>query len=572
MHQKRADSSGTRIGACIADMETWHAQRINSKRMQHVLDTIARCRDEDVQRHAQQLLPLLAALPSSAFRQRHTPTLVLQKLATAVNAHPALMQGLQAQPQLAQRLDDAILALARDSSVYEDGRQIVQLASAQALLQRYCNTFWRRVAGVDWAVLQAPEVAMLVHRAARLHADVSAPRPSPAFWAACEDSLVAQRHGLQPRDVANVMWALATLAWQPGDQLQGALRMQLEHAAPAMRAQELAVTVWAVARLGMSSDKHLMVRCCRAIAEHCTRFEPRHVAQVLWALAEAGAVLPADQGLRRLLMQAVVRTAHDLTSQGLSMVLRALSKMFVVLHEEEQFALLAAAEARAPSMTQQELAATHVALTKLQVDAPGLRLQTATQAHADAMTAQSAANTLWAYARAQVRLPDAVYSTLYAAALRCSSSMNLQEASVCLWAHARTAAVVHAELVDALCLVILRDAAQLTGKDVACTLWALTSFVDTLDEDMEAVLLPAVLRTADTFGPHETANVLHSVARLRVPAEPHTALWDVLTGAVERTGRAMRPLERSLVHEALQRLQWPVTKKMQEALPDVRPP
>jgi hypothetical protein len=56
---------------------------------------------------------------------------------------------------------------------------------------------------------------------------------------------------MNAQDVANTVWALATLGWQAGE---GAMRNALEAAAmrvaPSMNAQNVANTVWALATLG----------------------------------------------------------------------------------------------------------------------------------------------------------------------------------------------------------------------------------------------------------------------------------------------------------------------------------
>ena len=62
------------------------------------------------------------------------------------------------------------------------------------------------------------------------------------------------------QDVANTVWALATLGWQAGE---GAMRGVLEGAAvwvaPSMNAQAVANTVWVLATLGWQADVELAV-------------------------------------------------------------------------------------------------------------------------------------------------------------------------------------------------------------------------------------------------------------------------------------------------------------------------
>ena len=56
---------------------------------------------------------------------------------------------------------------------------------------------------------------------------------------------------MNAQDVANALWALATLGWQAAE---GAMRAALEGAAvrvaPSMKPQDVANTLWALATLG----------------------------------------------------------------------------------------------------------------------------------------------------------------------------------------------------------------------------------------------------------------------------------------------------------------------------------
>ena len=76
---------------------------------------------------------------------------------------------------------------------------------------------------------------------------------------ALEGAAVRVAPSMNAQEVANTVWALATLGWQAGE---GAMRSALEGAAvrvaPSMNAQDVANTVWALATLGWQASAEMV--------------------------------------------------------------------------------------------------------------------------------------------------------------------------------------------------------------------------------------------------------------------------------------------------------------------------
>ena len=95
---------------------------------------------------------------------------------------------------------------------------------------------------------------------------------------------------MNAQDVANTVWALAKLGWQAAE--EGAMRRALEGAAvrvaPSMIAQDVANTVWALATLGWQAGEEGAMR--RALEGAAVRVAPsmnaQEVANTVWALGE----------------------------------------------------------------------------------------------------------------------------------------------------------------------------------------------------------------------------------------------------------------------------------------------
>jgi hypothetical protein len=95
---------------------------------------------------------------------------------------------------------------------------------------------------------------------------------------------------MNAQDVANTMWALATLGWQAGE---GAMRDALEGAAvrvaPSMKPLEVASTLWAVAALAWQGGEGAMRLALEdAALRAAPRMNSQNVLNTLWALATLG--------------------------------------------------------------------------------------------------------------------------------------------------------------------------------------------------------------------------------------------------------------------------------------------
>ncbi len=124
---------------------------------------------------------------------------------------------------------------------------------------------------------------------------------------------------MSAQNVANTVWALATLGWQAE---QGAMRCALEGAAvrvaPSINAQDVANVLWALATLGWQAEERAM-RC--ALEGAAVRVAPsmsaQNVANTVWALATLG--WQAGEGaMRGVLEGAAVWVAPSMNTQAVA--------------------------------------------------------------------------------------------------------------------------------------------------------------------------------------------------------------------------------------------------------------
>jgi hypothetical protein len=172
---------------------------------------------------------------------------------------------------------------------------------------------------------------------------------------------------MNAQNVANALWALATLGWQAGE---GSMRCALEAAAvrvaPSMNAQEVANTLWALATLGWQDGKGSM-RC--ALEAAAVRVAPsmnaQGVANTVWALARLG-WQGADGSMRCALEAAAVRVAPSMKPLDVASTLWSLATLGWQGGEGSMRCALEAAAVRvAPMMHSRHLANIKWALARL---------------------------------------------------------------------------------------------------------------------------------------------------------------------------------------------------------------
>jgi hypothetical protein len=129
---------------------------------------------------------------------------------------------------------------------------------------------------------------------------------------------------MKAQNVANTLWALATLGWQASE---GSMRSVMERAvmrvAPSMKAQNVANALWALATLGWQASEGSMRSVMEgAAARLASGMKAQDVANTLWALATLG--WSSSEGPTRSVLEgAVMRVALSMNTQAMANTLWA---------------------------------------------------------------------------------------------------------------------------------------------------------------------------------------------------------------------------------------------------------
>jgi hypothetical protein len=129
----------------------------------------------------------------------------------------------------------------------------------------------------------------------------------------------------KPQEVANVLWALATMGESADRGLLVAMQKRATETVGSFKPQGVANVLWALATMGESADRGLLVAMQRRAMVTAGELNPQGVANVLWALATMGK--SADRGLLGAMQRRAIATVGGFNPQGVANVLWALATM-----------------------------------------------------------------------------------------------------------------------------------------------------------------------------------------------------------------------------------------------------
>jgi hypothetical protein len=90
------------------------------------------------------------------------------------------------------------------------------------------------------------------------------------------------------QDIANTLWAYATMGTKPGERLMGELERRAEAISGDFKSQNVANTLWAYATMGTKPGERMIGELERRAEAIAGEFNSQHVANTLWAYATMG--------------------------------------------------------------------------------------------------------------------------------------------------------------------------------------------------------------------------------------------------------------------------------------------
>lgn len=245
---------------------------------------------------------------------------ILSDLGKALQTHPGLSLQLHRSPDFRHHLSTLFSLAAADPRSFSDPVNVSQLATAQVKAGHYSPDFWAALERYGLRSLPSRQFVNVLHSAAKLHADASAPGMSSALQDRMWHALEAGGHRLMAdtsvQNIANLWWAFATLGLAVPPAVQDVLKAATVRAASAMNAQEVSLVLWAFATLRLPVDG-MFVSLERAVAATAPHAQQQSLSKVMWSWAKLQ--LPTER-IRAPIGDAVARTAAGMDDLSLSNV------------------------------------------------------------------------------------------------------------------------------------------------------------------------------------------------------------------------------------------------------------
>jgi hypothetical protein len=224
-------------------------------------------------------------------------------------------------------------------------------------------------------------------------------------------ALAEQRRDANCQDVANALWAAATMGLRVPASTWEQLLQELADKAGQARPQGLANALWAAATMGLQLPASTWARLLQVLADKAAQARPQQLANALWATAKRTGGAAGSQGAEAvgaavLRLAAAVGPRHvaAMNPQDISNSLWALAQLRLC-PQPLVGQLAASAVQQAPAMTPQGLSNAALAAAKLGlVDAPLFAaLVGAAQRLARRSGSQGLCNLAWSVAVADQR-------------------------------------------------------------------------------------------------------------------------------------------------------------------------
>ncbi len=296
--------------------------------------------------------------------------------------------------------------------------------------------------------------------------------------------------GFKPQELANSLWALAKL----GEDLPGSFLRAWSQAATrnisAFNSQELSNSLWAFATLGEKPPASFLSAWTQTATRNISAFNSQDLSNSLWAFATLGEKPPAS--FLSVWTQTATRNISAFDPQNLSNSLWA----FATLGEKPPASFLSAwAEAATrniPTFNPQDLSNSLWTFATLGEKPPASFLSAWAEAatrNIPTFNPQDLSNTLWAFATLGEKPPASFLSAWTEAATRNIPTFNPQDLSNSLWAFATLGEKPPASFLSAWTEAATRNIPTFNPQDLSNSLWALTQ--------LDPSRLPAILQTAN---------------------------------------------------------------------------
>jgi len=367
-------------------------------------------------------------------------------------------------------------------------------------------------------------------------------RPSKALLVGLTEQTVAVQGDFKAQEISNTLWAFATLGLQPSEELMAGTMKQAVAVQGDFNPQNIANTLWAFATLGLQPSEELMAGMMKQAVAVQGEFKPQNIANTLWAFATLG--LQPSEALMAATMKQTVAVQGDFNPQAIANTLWAFATLGLQPSEALMAGMMKQAVAMQGDFNPQAIANTLWAFATLRLQpSEALMVGMMKQAVAvrDDFKAQGIANTLWAFATLRLQPSEELMAGMMKQAVAVQGDFKPQEIANTLWAFA----TLGLQPSEALMAGMIKQAVVVQGdfnpQEIANTLWAFATLGQQPSEELMAGMMKQAVAVQGDFNPQEIANTLWAFATLG--QQPSEMLLTGLTARAVKVQGDFNPQE-----------------------------
>jgi hypothetical protein len=354
----------------------------------------------------------------------------------------------------------------------------------------------------------------------------------------------------KPRELANLMWAMAVLNHTPTLELQNLISKQALCTIRSFKPQDISNLAWAMATLGIRPSPQLFIALSEKAIEILSQFKPQEISNLLWSMATLHfcpsnkivndisthtlLIIPQFKSQElsnflwsmttlnlvpsKLLVETMCRHAEsiydDFEPQGVANILCSLAKLDLIPSRSFCMVIFNRAGVISERFKPAEIANLMWALAKLEI-APSHELLQALLKQAVAIAEQflplDITNLIWALASLRITPPYVLVEAMSLRATAIASQFSPHELSLLFWGVSTME--MGQDILKKMKHCIITMINQFNAHDVSNAVWALAKSGVESGLQLHFCMSRHALNIAHQFNPQEISALMWALAK-----------------------------------------------------------
>jgi hypothetical protein len=339
-------------------------------------------------------------------------------------------------------------------------------------------------------------------------------QPSTLLIQKLLDRALATIEGFAPQHIANLAWALATLKIRPNSDVFEALSTRSVAISSYLKPQEIANLLWSMATIGFHPSEVLVDAISLQSVSSIQEFKSQEIVNVLWAMATLN-IRPCTRMVHAMLMRAEL-LEKDFQPKGVANFMSALAKIGVRPSTPLFQAMFRQAITKSRQFNPIDIASLVWALVTLHaaVDEDSeMVLALLQQAVAIAQRFQPPEITtlMWGLANLRIKPPNAFVDIMSFQVTTILECFSAHDHALLIWSCSKLG--VGRNLVIKMLNLSSRVVARFKSQDICDLLWAVVNFDLMLNDELLLAISSRTFHLSNQLNPLNISCVIWALAK-----------------------------------------------------------